>query len=195
VNSQDPEQTAIFAIVPTEEASRILALLESDSTNSASIETYTLPSSQDEAEHVAARMLGRAINHIAPAYVVTPHKSKPMSFIKNVVSGEEIEVITKENFQAVSRDLNGNSKIGAGLANNLLNPLYMRGAVLESYLERYIISYRPKYASYRALRTAMAGQLLASYDKDEINVHISKRGRELFAHVCELIEADPDTTA
>ena len=190
--SDKPEQTAFFAIIPTEDAPHLAELLRAGMVPEEAIRTYTLPTSQQEAERLAARLLGHPVHALASTHIVTPHESRPTSFITDVVTDETVEAITRENFQAVSNDLYGNPRIGSRLANQLFNSSDARR---RDFLEQYLITYRLKLTIHKALKAGMAGQLLEEYDRGKTEPNINQKGHLLLAHVCELIEDTPDTPA
>jgi hypothetical protein len=171
----------------------MVELMNSANVPGVTIDTYAMPTTRQEAEYLATRLAGRRVNRAAVGYEVTPHESKPISIINNIGTGEVVEAITVENFRAISRDHHGDTRVGAHLATGLFHPNYIRWADLDlyrSYFEQYIVDYRPKYTDLRALRSSKAGEVLARYDQGELDLKLSKRGRALFAHACELIEVD-----
>ena len=199
MSNQGPEQTAIVALVPTEAASQLVELFDSANIPDATIDTYVLPTTQQEAANLAGRLAGGRVNYAAAAYVVTPHESKPLSFIKEIATGKVVEAITVENFKAAACDYYADTKnkVGAHLANKLFKPYSLRWVdpdLYRSYFEQYIIDYEPKRTTYQALRANKAGEVLARYDQGELDLRLSKRGRALLAHVCELIEDDTPET-
>ncbi len=125
MSNQGPEQTAIIALVPTEDAPHMVELFSSANIPGATIDTYALPTSRQEAEHLATRLAGRRVNRVAVGYEVTPHESKPISIINNIATGEVVEAITTEDFRAVSKSRNGDTRVGAHLASALLRPNYI----------------------------------------------------------------------
>ena len=172
----------------------MVELMSSANIPGATIDTYVLPTSRQAAENLAGRLAAMPVNNYAASYEVTPHGSKPMSFIKEIATGEVTEAITVANLKAVSRDLYDTPNAGTGLTNRLVHPMYLWRSgpgFLGSYLERYIYTYKhPVYKKSMALRANRAPELLARYDQGELELHISKRGRAILAHVCELIEVD-----
>jgi len=194
MSNQGPEQTAIVAFVPTEDAPRVVELMNSANIPEATIDTYPLPTSRQEAEHLAGRLAAMPATNYTASYEVTPHESKPMSLIKEIATGEVTEAITKANFKAVSRNLYDTPHAGSGLTNRLVSPRFLWESgpgFLQAYLERYIYRYKhPVYKDNMALLVSRAPELLARYDQGELNLKLSKRGRGILAHICELIEVD-----
>jgi hypothetical protein len=193
MSNQGPEQTAIVALVPSEDATHMVELMASANIPGATIDTYVLPTSRQEAEHLATRLAGRVVNRAAAGYEVTPHASKPISIINNIATGEVVEAITNENFRAFSKESHGDTRLGSQLATKLFHPNYIRQADLDlyrSYFEQYIIDYRPKFTDLRAMRANKAPEVLARYGQYELDLRLSKRGHALLAHMCELIETD-----
>jgi hypothetical protein len=152
-----------------------------------------LPTTQQEAELVSGRLLGRPLNYAAYAYTVSPNESKPTTLITNNTSGKAAEVITDENFRAVSRDHYGKPGVGAYLASSLFRPNYIRWVdrdLYVEYFEQYMIAYKLKRTDKTALLASKASEVLARYEQGELDLRLSKQGRELLAHTCELIDAD-----
>ena len=199
MSEQKPDQTAIFTVVPTSEVPRYLELLEGASGPPSAIDTIELPAERNEAARVLGRLVGEGDHHIevqrvvSIGYAVTPHETRPTSLIENVVSGEVVEAITKENLQQVSRMYRGRPNVGGRLASLLRmdSPPYPEWT---HWTDPYMVRYQPKRTLRQAIRVESAPDVLDVLVDPPPRLWIADSHVELFTHVCEMIEAHPDET-
>ncbi len=176
--------------VPTERVHAITGMLVASGVAEEAILTHALGRGQLDFESNIAGILSRQAGRQS-SYVwgVLPHESRPTTLVTHIPSGQTVEAVTKQNMQAVARDMfDGKTHVGSHLHSQLFSGYQQRAQVLCQ--AGYAIEYVPKRTTQRALIAVRAPKLLerCGVRNDKPYIQLSDRALALFQHLCSLVE-------